>query len=192
MPLTLEKQPAQVVKSETGEQHRQVEELLLPKLRSIASVQDYAVILQMFYGYYMPLENLIRGFITPADIPDIAKRRTAGLILQDLKAMGILIPALPLCNALPRINNAPMALGAMYVLEGSTLGGKMIARMLAKNSAVPANALNFFYGYGEETGPMWTSFIQELNKQEDTSAIVFAANETFHHSKSWMQSIFTT
>jgi heme oxygenase (biliverdin-IX-beta and delta-forming) len=192
MPLIQEKQPAQVVKCETGEQHRQVEELLLPKLKSISSIYDYAVILKMFYGYYMPLENHLQKFITPALLPDIAKRRTSGLILEDLKGIGLPVTSLPLCNALPTINNVPTAFGALYVLEGSTLGGKMIARMLAKNSVVPIHALNFFHGYREETGLMWTSFIHEFNKQEETGEIVFAANETFNHLKNWMQSFFTT
>ena len=189
MPLTLEKQPlVQVVKSETAYLHQQVEEILVPKLRSIESINDYAVILQMFYGYFQPVGELIYQYITPAILPDVEKRRTTRLIIEDLKEIGVPTSSLVLCQSLPFIHNIPSAFGALYVLEGSTLGGKVIARMMEKNSAIPDTALQFFSGYKEETGPMWMNFVQVLNSQSETGEIVHAANQTFSHLKNWMQS----
>ncbi len=190
MSLAIPALPASViVKEATQKLHSEVEAMLLPKLSSIKNVADYAAILRTFYGYYYPLESSIGQFITPSCLPDINERRKAVAILHDLNGIENSSTEIPLCTDLPKIGNTNHALGALYVLEGSTLGGKMIARMLLKNSAVPIpeEALTFFSGYREETGSKWKAFLQVLNQQEETDAIVKAANETFYYLKGWMQ-----
>lgn len=189
MPLALTTASvAQVVKKETAFLHQEVEELLLPKLNAIQSSEDYAAILQMFYGFFHPVEEAIQAYISAAIIPDIAKRRTALLVVDDLAYLEKSINLLQ-CKALPQITDTAQAFGAMYVLEGSTLGGRMISKMLAKNPALslPPVALNFFGGYKEETGSMWTAFIEVLNRQKDADTIVHSANQTFYYLKNWMQ-----
>ena len=64
----------------------------------------------------------------------------------------------------------------------------MIAKMLMKNTSVSIRpeTLHFFQGYKEETGKMWTSFLQVLNQQTETDTIVEAANQSFLHLKNWM------
>lgn len=169
--------------------HEAVEAVLLPRLTSIQSSRDYAAILAMFYGYFQPLESSIQHYITPTRLPDIRERRTAGAVLHDLAAIGHDDEPLPLCESLPVIENTAQAFGALYVLEGSTLGGKMIAKMLLKNAAlnITPGALSFFSGYKEETGSKWKAFLEALNKQEEPAQVVQAANETFYHLKGWMQ-----
>ncbi|HYO21904.1 MAG TPA: biliverdin-producing heme oxygenase [Flavisolibacter sp.] len=189
MPLALTTASvAQVVKKETAFLHQEVEELLLPKLNAIQSPEDYAAILQMFYGFFHPVEEAIQAYISAAILPDIAKRRTALLVVDNLAYLEKSINLLQ-CKALPQITDTAQAFGAMYVLEGATLGGRMISKMLAKNPALslPPVALNFFSGYKEETGSMWTAFIEVLNRQKDADTIVHSANQTFYYLKNWMQ-----
>ncbi len=189
MPLALTTATvAQVVKKETAFLHQEVEELLLRKLNAIQSLEDYGIILQSFYSYFSPLEEIIQQQISTVLVPDIEKRRTAMYIVDDLAFLGMPIP-FSTCSTLPQITNAAQAFGAMYVLEGSTLGGKMIAKMLSRNKAcsVPPSALNFFSGYKEATGQMWTTFIAVLNQQKDVDTIVHAANQTFYYLKNWLQ-----
>lgn len=184
---------AQIVKNETAISHQEVEALMLPRLQQISSQQDYVRILQMFYGFYLPMEEAIHSRLTADEVPDIAERRTASLILQDLKTLGHEnVP--DRIATVPEIVTVPQAFGALYVLEGSTLGGKIIAKMLAKNNQVslPQEALHFFLGYGEKTGPMWTSFVQVLNQQTDAASITAAANQTFLSLKHWMHSYYET
>ncbi|GAA4732995.1 biliverdin-producing heme oxygenase [Flavisolibacter ginsenosidimutans] len=193
MPLTLIQQPvAQVVKKETAVAHQETEDVLLPALQSIHSLHDYAKILKAFYGFFYPLEECIRKHVTGSLLADIDKRRNALLVRKDMAAVGF-AGELPLCTSLPQIVNESQAFGALYVLEGSTLGGHMIAKMLLKNPRVeiPADGLNFFKGYKEETGKMWTIFLAELNKQQNTEAVVHTANETFYHLKKWMKEVLT-
>ncbi|WP_435524354.1 hypothetical protein [Chryseobacterium indoltheticum] len=47
------------------------------------------------------------------------------------------------------------ALRAMYVVEGSTLGGNVIAKQLSKTEGFDNVTFNFFGCYQENTGPMW-------------------------------------
>ena len=179
---------AQAVKNHTAFLHNEVEQLLLPRLNAIQSLENYAAILQTFYGYYLPVEQSIQQHISPAVLPDIERRRTAMMAVDDLHFLKMKAGQ-HLCNDLPQIASSAQAFGALYVLEGSTLGGKMIAKMLAKNEAVsiPPGALNFFNGYKGDTGKMWTAFLEILNRQSDVDLITEAANKTFFHLKKWMQ-----
>jgi heme oxygenase len=190
MPLTISILPvAALVKEATQQYHTEVENLLLPKLSSISTADDYAAILKMFYGYFSPLERCIQQHLTAAYLPDVPERRKAAAILDDLQAIGQSTAHIEHCTMLPQIENTAQAFGAMYVLEGSSLGGKVIAKMLLKNEAlsVTEDALHFFSGYKEETGSRWKTFLTALNGQTETKEIVASANETFFYLKAWMQ-----
>lgn len=181
-----------MVKHATAKNHEETELLLLPTLTSIRNSMAYARVLTMFYGYFFPVERQVQQYIMPSDLADIEHRRNAGNILADLSALGLQARNLPLCTSLPTITNKAQAFGALYVLEGSTLGGKMIAKMLRKNSAfpVPETALTFFEGYGAGTGNKWKTFLEVLNQQQEKEEIIETANETFAQLKSWMQHCF--
>jgi heme oxygenase len=50
------------------------------------------------------------------------------------------------------------------VLEGSTLGGRIILRRLeGLDVGIPAKATAFFSGHGARTGAMWRSFVDALD-----------------------------
>jgi heme oxygenase len=58
-----------------------------------------------------------------------------------------------------RFTSAESVVGALYVLEGSTLGGQVIARQLAESIGVsPGQGASFFYGHGEQTQAHWKDF----------------------------------
>jgi heme oxygenase len=188
MPLAINDLPlAGLVKNATQTVHEEVEGLLLPALASIRTTEDYDSILKMFYGYFFPLEKQIENYIHAGNLPDIKERRKAASILHDLRQIGQPTENLFLCDALPAINNPAQAFGALYVLEGSTLGGKQIAKMLAKNPAIPDGATRFFSGYGEQTGSRWKAFLEVFNQQSQKEEVTAAATETFYFLKGWMQ-----
>jgi heme oxygenase len=56
------------------------------------------------------------------------------------------------------------ALGMLYVLEGSTLGGRLILRTL-KDRGVDDPRLAFLDPYGPETGVRWRSFQSVLARE---------------------------
>ena len=108
------------------------------------------------YGFLQPYEAHLRQHaeeLGPAW--EIAERQRAHLILADL---GVPADQLPLCPAMPPLATVPQLLGALYVLEGSTLGGQVLARQLVAQAATPDN--------------------------ED--AIVQSAIHTFQHLAAWL------
>lgn len=188
MPLTIESTAA-LLKERTLSEHREVENLLLPKLEAISSFQDYAAILKTLYGFYHPLQDKIATFISPGDLPHINDRSNTPLILNDLIALQQPIANLEQCTSLPLVQNKKQAFGALYVLEGSALGGRTITKMLQKNSRVPLTGeqLRFFNGYGEQTGTRWMIFLEALNNQTDSSPVLTTATETFTSLKHWIK-----
>lgn len=190
MPLTIPSSVARLLKKGTFHAHTESEKILAPKLASIKSYQDYASILKMFYGYFHPVEAIIKSYISKDVLSDIDERRNSLFILQDLNAINHSTNALPVCKQLPKIKSSLEALGTMYVLEGSTLGGRMISKMLMKNTTVVFNEsnLNFFNGYKENTGVKWTYFLSVIDQhEEEAEVIVAAANETFNCLTQWME-----
>ncbi|CAD7811737.1 hypothetical protein CHRY9390_02407 [Chryseobacterium aquaeductus] len=61
--------------------------------------------------------------------------------------------------------NEQEALGALYVIEGSTLGGNVIAKQLSKTENFDHVSFNFFGCYKENTGMMWKDFKEILDTQ---------------------------
>jgi heme oxygenase len=60
---------------------------------------------------------------------------------------------------LPEMNSLPGLLGTMYVMEGSTLGGQLIARHVEVALHLgDGQGSSYFRGHGSQTGPMWKEF----------------------------------
>lgn len=194
MPFTIANATiAQTLKAATTESHEALEAMVLPRLQAITSPQDYARLLKDFYGYFKPVEDAVAPFITRTILPDWAQRRKAHAILNDLAALQQPFDHLPLATALPSVNNLPQAMGALYVMEGSTLGGRGITKMLLKKEDVllTIDHLQFFNGYGEATGPMWMAFVNVLNSfpfsDDEVAQLTESANSTFNHFNTWLQ-----
>ena len=61
--------------------------------------------------------------------------------------------------------NVPRALGYMYVIEGSTLGGQMILKHIKMVLGFDEHkGALFFGGYGNETGKRWKEFLDIFAK----------------------------
>ena len=92
---------------------------------------------------------------------------------------------------LPFINDLPSLLGAMYVMEGSTLGGQIIARHVqVALSLVQGNGDAFLRGHGSQTGPLWKEFCEMLKTQvpnDETDRVIASAKAMFTTFGEWMQ-----
>ena len=92
---------------------------------------------------------------------------------------------------LPEMNDLPSLFGAMYVMEGSTLGGQLIARHVetALHLSDGQGSL-YFRGHGSQTGPLWKEFCEMLKlriSDEQTGAVVVSAKAMFSTFGTWMQ-----
>ena len=85
------------------------------------------------------------------------------------------------------LENDACAMGVMYVVEGSTLGGKVISQRLAQHAwLIPAKHLRFFNSYGARRGKMWRDFcdaLENFHQNEVTAgpAIVDGALLAFNY-----------
>lgn len=178
------------LKEETKDLHVALEKAMVPMIKGIQTSEDYVKVLGLFYSYYGGLENRL-GKIVDIKIPDHHLRRKKEIIADDILSLGGTLPELTPGQHLPSIENKYQAFGALYVMEGSTLGGLYISKMIEKQLNLTDGAsLSFFDGYGEQTEEMWNSFKSALDEQAvhtaEQAAVVQAANDTFKKFKTWI------
>lgn len=155
----------------------------------------YRDLIAAHFGYLAAIEPQLPAPLRARGL-DVDARRKVPALLDDLRALGLdaaAIDALPRCHALPRVapdDGGASALGVAYVLEGSTLGGRVLSRHFAAALAIDAtNGGRFFAGYGERTRERWRAFVDVLarSEREHESAIVDAAVETFATLEAWLE-----
>ncbi len=133
----------------------------------------------------------------PADAETVAwaRRRRARLFADDLHALGA-EPDVSARPELPAVEDTDQALGRLYVLEGSTLGGTFISRHLATLPTLgPGVRLGAFSPYGAETGAMWHAFRRVTRDRVaaggDAGRVVGAARATFSALAAWCAPVGT-
>ena len=156
---------------------------------------DYRRLLARLYGFHRPFEDIARSAADVFRIDlDVSARARSALLLADLQTIGFDPSAagtLPLWRPSVRLKSKGSLLGALYVLEGSTLGGVQIARALKDRVGSDlGNALLFFVGRGERQGAMWRELVEELEsfREDDEEAMRAedAAVMTFKAFENWM------
>jgi len=189
---------------ETRGEHEAVERVL-DLLSDSLTRQGYRQRLEQFYGFYAPLEVALQAHCKKQ--PDELDEPTGAPLLrsalgsrldksshlrQDLQHLGVTIESLPLCQDLPPLDTLADAGGCLYVLEGATLGGRMITRHIqARLGITPATGGRFFEGYGADTGTMWRAMRQMLahggRDTQTENAMVASALATFVCLRRWCE-----
>lgn len=170
------------LKLQTSDLHRAVEAAVDITAAS-QSLDAYIQLLKMFWSILQPLESALAVVLEenlPGYYPE--RRRSPGLE-EDLAYLGFdrrdLLPGL----RPPAIGTLPDALGALYVVEGSTLGGQIIARHLNATLGLgPDTGASFFHGYGEQTGTKWQEYLRILEQhatENNQAQIIGSAQATF-------------
>lgn len=160
---------------------------------------EYTRIITQMYGFYVPLEARLAAFDAQFAVCgiDFERRRKVPLLERDLIALGVPaseIAELSLCTCLPSIQSFPQAVGVIYVLEGSTLGGRVISRHLMYRLGLKSErGVAFFSSYTTEIGVMWKELSTQINsyaeqhfKPEDTAAMILSAQATFQTLDDWL------
>lgn len=159
----------------------------------------YRDVLQAFLGYTEAYEQqLLRT--APAHLQTlITPRLRAPLLQQDLLALGLsaaAIATLPRARDLPHTDTLPSLFGCLYVMEGSTLGGRVIGPQLERKLGLQnGHGYSYFLGHGAATGRMWTAFRQAMDQalssaQHDEA--VAAAGAMFRSLERWFAGARTT
>ncbi|WP_448624797.1 biliverdin-producing heme oxygenase [Geodermatophilus sp. URMC 64] len=174
------------LRTATAREHEQVEsalDLMSPDLDR-ARLADVLGRLHAFWrAAEAGLDDWAEREPEPAGAVEWGRRRRAALFAADLAALGAeSVPGLPV---LPDVEGTDEALGRMYVLEGSTLGGTFIDRHLAGLPGLGVR-VTAFSPYGAETGAMWHAFRRFTRERvSDPDRAVAAAGATFRALAAW-------
>ena len=179
------------LKQETAACHARLEHAL-DLMRDDLQRDEYIALLERFYGYVAPWEDAAAACM-PASLTDFFDaRRKAPLLAADLVALTGEHQAVEHVSeyGLPRMHSLGAAFGSMYVMEGSTLGGRFIApHVAARLHLEPGLGNAYFDGYGPRTGSMWNAFRATASAsvpQMQFDDAVNAAIATFDSLHAWL------
>ena len=170
------------IKEATKEAHLALEKKVVRKIKAIQNWSDYANFLKYFYAYFSHLESAMAPFITEDRLPHYKDRRNSNYLKRDIEVLGGNTDNLP-NTTVPVIENHLQAFGALYVMEGSIMGGRIIVKLL-ENVGI-RQGVSFFSGYGENTEEMWELFGEAFNalvtSDKEAGVMIQTANDTFAH-----------
>lgn len=155
---------AQALRQATRSAHRRLDHhpLLAPLVREDLDATHYRRVLRTFHGLFgvlqPPVTQALAGHAAAAAAAGYHFADRLGWLAADLAGLGV-APAAPAALAPPACPDAPHLAGILYVIEGSTLGGQVIARQLAASLGVgAARGGRFFHGHGPDTGACWAAY----------------------------------
>ena len=141
----------------TAARHHRIEAVL--QLEGEIDPQRYGRIVQGFERFLGGWEPRIASALPVSLQAWFSGRSRRAMAQRDMRALALESPLLPDFSPAIGLGSLAAAFGSMYVMEGSALGGRVIARELAKRHHIgPCNGGAYFNGWGADTGSMWRDF----------------------------------
>lgn len=182
------------LRSATRTHHDRIEQLL--RLDGTLTLARYRLVISGFHAFLQAWEPAVRQALPTRLQAWFDARGRAQFAAEDMRFLGISECALAtpdLSHRLPALaatdagESTPppalaAALGSMYVIEGSALGGQVITpRLKQQLNLEPGRGATYFNGYGDRTGVMWRDFreLVEAELAEDAAARQAAC----HHAR---------
>jgi len=158
------------------------------------TIHEYRTLLARLYGFHFALERQLCA-VPPSVLGDInvrGRERSAGL-KADLSFLGMRpqeIDQLPLCDTRALLESHVELLGCLYVIEGSGLGGKVLARKLdSLLGEKTTEGRQFFSGRPAPDRLSWPELCGLLEGQAehgDIGLMVASAERTFLALANWL------
>ncbi len=153
------------------------------------NLADYHLLLKQFHAYILPCESSILNSSWPSLLD--GREKTSRLI-SDLLDFGITDNKQ--CQVLPPLMLPPLItreqiIGYLYVIEGATLGGQVIAGILQDRFGLSAQyGARYFNSYGSDTMKMWGDFCDLLNRVNalQEQQVLVSASMTYTTLIDWM------
>jgi heme oxygenase len=144
------------LRRETAALHQDVErevDLLSPTL----STQRYIRILQAFHVFFIPWESALDAYCPASFVETWRGQKRAHQLEHDLRTLHSTEETVPSVTVKPPdLSDLGHWLGALYVIEGSTLGGQIISRHLETHFGWhDGSGYSFFRGHGDNTATQW-------------------------------------
>ena len=141
------------LRESTAAEHRAVEGTM-PFMKPDLTRGEYVACLQRLYGMVAAWDDTAWEQAPPSVQDLLRPRRRGHLLKADLDWFGSVEEA-ENRPSLPDLSDEALFLGALYVMEGSTLGGQLIARHVEETLGLePGRGDLYFRGHGMQTGPM--------------------------------------
>lgn len=158
------------LKTQTAQAHSDLERLMFVDeiMQRTLTVDQYKTILITNYIAHKQYEDAIYQKLSARvkQELDIENRAKLAALALDLKESGISEDEVNknITQSSATIPNEAFALGAMYVLEGATMGGSVIIKQLAKNDNFSDQfGFHYYNCYRDQLMPKWKQFVQVLN-----------------------------
>ena len=175
--------------------HADVDDPWLDLLRPHVTRADYLAQLVRAYGFVAPFESACKYTPNLSRVLDFKQLTRAGLIAQDLLALGLSpsqVAIIPQCHDIVTFAHVPEALGWLYVVERSTLLQDGIRSHLIESLPDVANACAFLSIHDGRVNDHWETFGRILDragaKPEHANQIHAAAHAGFDTAKHWFRS----
>jgi heme oxygenase (biliverdin-IX-beta and delta-forming) len=179
------------LRSATRVQHARIEREL-DLLSATLTAERYRAVLRAFLGFYAPLEDRWTGRDRAlAAIVPFALLPRAPALRDDLRALGVPKPeidATPRCPHVPSTETLPQLAGCLYVIEGASLGGQIVARAVSRRFGYRHDSGAGFFGLGSPRTrwPNVLAWLETVAEHEpEREATVAAARATFDALSRW-------
>ena len=176
------------LRDETSELHRRVERhpLLSPLLKPGLTHRNYALVLKAFHAFYVSLEPWLQSALQCewADWGLYQYQCRATLLARDLRDLGYRPtspPARPLpCESPGELGARGSVMGALYVLEGATQGGSVIAPRVSRElNLSPDFGARYFHLYADQCWDDFLALIATPSLLPYSRRAVLSARQTF-------------
>ena len=181
----------EILKSATKDHHDELEKLMFVGeiMKKTLNLQQYKTLLATNYIVHAAIESQLHDALDTElkDILDIENRNKLQALEQDLLEMNIdkeELDAIKFDFPDVKQHNNASSLGAMYVLEGATLGGHVIHKKLRANPEFEQLNLHYYTVYAQNLMPNWLTFVNVLNTkvaESDYAVAEQSAVSMFNH-----------
>lgn len=158
------------LKKATKENHDELESLMFVNeiMNKTLTLAEYKTLLATNYIVHAAVEPKLHESLDEEVKTklNIENRGKLAALEQDLAEMQISkadLEQLDLSFLSAEQYNSASSLGAMYVLEGATLGGHVIHKKLKANPAFENLNLRYYSVYDKDLMPNWLTFVNVLN-----------------------------
>jgi len=164
----------------------------LPIARPHAGRAEYAAHIAAMHGWLAPFEAALWRDEWPREIDAAERARKREWLEADIeiaRADGFLAAPLQCAMPAPTFDTLAQRIGWAYVVEGSTLGGRvLLARLRRTLHPWPAR---FLVAYGNEGARRWRDFLavaeRELSLPGEIDAAARAAAKAFESLDAWFR-----
>ena len=174
------------IRAATHETHERLHQhpVMSPLVSSKLELNHYGFAISAFERFYTALAT---------QTPDAyINHLSLSALKKDLIALSIDTSSLEPCSLPMIVCDADSMLGMLYVIEGSRMGGQVIAKNVRQTLHLDeSSGLAFFSGNGKDTAGQWKDFVHKLQSEcFDTDTCIKAAEQTFLLLERWLWTVW--